>query len=318
MLIFADVARNDEKLDLIMDLSIVIINWNTPALLLQCLDSVYNTKSRFDFEVIVVDNGSSDDSVFLVETRYPAVKLIKNDKNLGFARANNQGLEIGKGRYFLLLNSDTIILPDAIDALIQAADCDPRVGVIGPKLLNMDGSLQKSWASFPSFLSELVGRNFRAWKPVAEIPDTFEVDWIMGACMLVRAETIQDVGKMDEDYFFYSEETDWCFRIKKKNWKIWYLANAQIHHLGGGSTRRGSVIQLVRLYQGKLLYFRKNYGTRASTILRFGLAIVNGLGVVRRLLFINWLTRDASFERIQNQSKLVWYLLRNKYPNTNY
>jgi GT2 family glycosyltransferase len=300
-----------------MDLSIIIISWNTSPLLRQCLDSIYGSGSRFAFEVIVVDNGSTDDSVALVRMHYPTVKLIQNQQNLGFAQANNQGLQSGTGRYFLLLNSDTIVLPGALDALIEAADTEPSVGMVGPKLLNMDGTLQKSWSSFPSFWSEMLGKNFRIRKPVVNSPNTFEVDWIMGACMLVRAETVQSVGKMDEDYFFYSEETDWCFRIKKKNWKIWYITNAEIYHLGGGSTERGSVIQLVRLYQGKLLYFKKNHGSFASTILRLGLALANAVGVLRRLLFVNWLARKASLERIRNQSKLVWYLIKNQYPKTN-
>ena len=300
-----------------MDLSIIIVSWNTSALLLQCLDSIYQTGSGTAFEVIVVDNGSTDDSVSLVEKHYPAVTLIQNPQNLGFARANNQGLQIGTGRYFLLLNSDTIVPPGALEALIGTADAEPTVGVVGPKLLNMDGTLQRSWASFPSFWSEVVGKNFPFRTPVLNRPNTFDVDWIMGACMLVRRETLNDVGKMDEDYFFYSEETDWCFRIKKKNWKIWYITHVEIFHLGGGSTQRGSVIQLVRLYQGKLLYFKKNHGRFASTILRFGLALANAFGVMRRLLFTNWLAREAAFERIRNQSKLVWYLIMNRYPNTN-
>lgn len=300
-----------------MDLTIIIVSWNTVGLLTQCLDSIYKAGSRLEIEVIVVDNGSSDNSVTVVEKQFPQVVLIKNTQNRGFAAANNQGLSIGKGRYFMLLNSDTIVIPGAIDALVELADCNPTVGVVGPKLLNMDGSLQKSWASFPSFFSELVGRNFRSRQPVADTLNIFDVDWIMGACMLVRSETVQDVGMMDEDYFFYSEETDWCFRIKKRNWKIWYITNSEIYHLGGGSAKRSSVIQLVRLYQGKLLYFRKNHGEFVSTLLRFGLAIGNALGVLRRVIFINWLDRKESFERIANQSRLVWYLLRNQYPKTN-
>jgi hypothetical protein len=297
-----------------MDLTIIIVSWNTSGLLSQCLSSIYETGSRFAFEVIVVDNGSTDDSVSMVEERFPAVKLIRNDRNLGFARANNQGLEAGSSRYFMLLNSDTIMLPGVIDTLIEVADQNPNVGIVGPKLLNMNGSLQESWASFPSFLSEVLGQNFRHRRPVHDIPNTFDVDWIMGACMLVSSEMLKDVGKLDEDYFFYSEETDWCFRIKKQNWKIWYTTDTSIYHLGGGSTQRGSVIQLVRLYQGKLLYFKKNHGNFARTLLRFGLALSNMLGVIRRAIFMNWLNREAAFERIANQSKLVWYLLRDRYP----
>lgn len=297
-----------------MDLNIIIVNWNTSGLLAQCLSSIYETGSRYSFGVTVVDNGSTDDSISMVKTRFPAVKLICNERNQGFARANNQGLEIGGSRFYMLLNSDTIMLPEAIDTLIEMADQNPEVGVIGPKLLNMDGSLQQSWSSFPSFLSEVLGQNFSHRTPVPNIANTYDVDWIMGACMLVRAEVLQSAGKLDEDYFFYSEETDWCFRIKKQNWKIWYTTNTAIYHLGGGSTKRGSVIHLVRLYKGKILFFKKNHGDLASTFLRFGLALSNTFGVVRRVIFLNWRNREASFERIANQSKLVWYLLRDRYP----
>ncbi len=299
-----------------MDLSIIIVNWNTSRLLQQCLNSIYSARIRVAFEVIVVDNGSSDGSLSLIAEHFPAVIIIKNDRNLGFARANNQGISVGMGRYFMLLNTDTIVLPGAVDALIQIADRHPELGVVGPKLLNMNNTIQKSWASFPSFLSELVGKNFRIRHPVANSPHAYEVDWIMGACMLVRSATIEEVGKLDEDYFFYSEEIDWCFRIKKKNWKIWYISNAEIYHIGGGSANRARFIQLIRLYQGKLLYFQKYHGSFMTTLLRYGLAVANTLGVIRRLIFFNWLNRQAAAQRIAHQSKLVWCLLWNRYPKT--
>src|SRR6266498_1651131 len=185
-----------------MDLSIIIVNKDTSGLLTQCLNSIYSAGSRFSFEVIVVDNGSSDDSVSLVESNFPDVLLIKNEQNLGFAQANNQGLTIAKGRYFMLLNSDTIMCSGTVDALIETADAHPDVGVIGPTLLNADHTIQKSWASFPSFLSEVLGKNFRVRRPVTNLSQVYEVDWIMGACMLVRSEAVQDVGMMDPDYFF--------------------------------------------------------------------------------------------------------------------
>jgi GT2 family glycosyltransferase len=137
----------------------------------------------------------------------------------------------------------------------------------------------------------------------------------MGAWMLVRAKTVADVGMLDDEYFFYSEELDWCFRIKKKNWKIWYITNAQIYHLGGGSSNRGSLPQLCLLYKGKLLYFQKHHGQVEAVLLRYGLAIGNALGIGRRIILFNWMNRKASFQRIVDQSKLVWYLLRNQYPN---
>jgi len=137
----------------ILDLTIVIVNWNTSELLFQCLNSIYSTSTRFSFEVIVVDNGSRDDSVSMLENKFPAVILIKNAQNFGFAHANNQGLPIARGRYFLLLNSDTIVLPNVFDMLVQTADEHPELGAVGPEILNLDGTVQESWASFPSILS---------------------------------------------------------------------------------------------------------------------------------------------------------------------
>lgn len=298
-----------------LDLSIIIVNWNTSALLLQCLNSIYSSGSRFSFEVIVVDNGSSDDSVSMIGTNFPSVILIKNARNLGFAHGNNQGLSIAKGKYIMLLNSDTIVLPNAFDMLIQIANEHTELGAVGPQILNLDGTVQESWASFPSILSELVGRNFRVRKPVADAPCAFDVDWIMGACMLVKATTVADVGMLDDDYFFYAEEMDWCFRIKKNNWKIWYITNAQIYHLGGGSSHRSSLPQLCLLYKGKLLYFRKHHGKLKTILLRYGFAIGNTLGIARRIILFNWMNRKTALQRIMDQSKLVWYLLWDRYPN---
>lgn len=297
-----------------IDVSIVIVNWNTSGLLLQCLDSVPNTNSKYAIQVIVIDNGSVDDSVSMVEKQFPEVTLIKNDCNMGFARANNQGLKVGNGRYFLLLNSDTIVLPGAVEKLIETADQHPELGVVGPQLLNMDSSIQNSWGSFPSLFSELIGRSFRIRHAVKNVPHAYEVDWVLGACMLVRSQAIADVGQLDDDYFFYSEEIDWCYRIKKRNWKIWYITDAQIYHLGGGSTEVGSLAQLVRLYRGKLLYFQKHHGSFETTLLRLGLALGNSLGIIRRIIFLNWLYRRTALQRILNQSRLVWCLLWDRYP----
>ena len=301
-------------LGLIMDLSIIIVNWNTSELLNQCLNSIYHNSSYYSMEAIVVDNGSSDNSISMIENQFPLVILIKNDRNQGFARANNQGLSIAKGRYFMLLNSDTIVLPGAFDKLIQTADSHPELGVLGPQILNMDGSVQKSWASFPSFFSELIGRNLRIRKPVVSFPSAYEVDWITGACMLVRARTIAEVGLLDDGYFMYSEETDWCLRIKNKGWKIWYLSNAEIYHLGGGSAKRTSLLQLSLLYQNKIRYFNKFYGPTQARLLRYGLALAYFLGLMRRLLLINFTDREEYMDRIRVQYKLIWCLLQNKYP----
>jgi GT2 family glycosyltransferase len=298
-----------------LDVSIIIVNWNTAGLLIQCLDSINKTPPLHSFEIIVVDNASQDESVLLVSQRFPDVTLIVNDDNQGFARANNQGMSAVHGRYLLLLNSDTIVLPGALDRLIQVADSNPQLGVVGPKLLNLDGTLQESWASFPSIFSELTGKNIRNRTPIPDTPNAYEVDWIGGACMLVRCRTVEEVGKLDDGFFFYSEELDWCYRIRKKNWKIWYVTDAEIYHLGGGSASRASFIQLLRLYQSKLRYFSKHHGNLKRNMLRYGLAFGNALGVLRRLVLFNWRDRGVAWQRIVNQTKLVWCLLWDQYPD---
>ncbi len=138
-----------------MDISIIIVNWNTSKLLMQCLESIYRAEPRPTFEIIVVDNGSSDDSISVCAAHFPDIQVISNEQNLGFAKANNQALMVAKGRYLLLLNSDTIVLPGAMDEMVRIADNHAEVGAIGPRLLNMDGTLQYSWSSFPTLWSEI-------------------------------------------------------------------------------------------------------------------------------------------------------------------
>ncbi len=297
-----------------MDISIIVVNWNTAELTLQCLESIYHSKSKLTFEIIVVDNGSTDESVSAISDRFSDVRIITNSENLGFAKANNQGISEGKGRYYLLLNSDTLVLPGALEKMVHIADTDQSIGVVGPKLLNMDDTLQKSWASFPTLLSELLGQNFRFRKKAPQIPDAYEVDWIMGACMLVRSNVIKDVGAMDDDYFMYSEETDWCYRIKRGGWKVIYLSNVAIYHLGGGSASRGSLTQLALLYQSKILFFQKHYGKYLAVVLRYGLAISNTVGLIRRTLFRRGRDKNVVQQRLEAQAKLILCLLKDQYP----
>lgn len=264
------------------DLSIIIINWNTCDLLANCLDSIAHTRGDLDLEIIVIDNASDDGSQAMIRQRYPHVRLIANQANTGFARANNQGLAVSQGRYSLLLNSDTIVLPGSLPALVDIADNYTDSGIIGCKLLNSDGSLQESWASFPTFWSEILGRNFRAGRLVDETHHLYDVDWVGGACLLVRPAAIEAVGGLDESFFMYSEEVDWCFRMRQQGWQVYYLASAKIIHLGGGSASRASTTQLIRLYESKIRFFAKHYGTWQATLLRYSLVFVNILSIFRR------------------------------------
>jgi len=294
-----------------LDLSIIIVNWNTRDLLTRCLQSVYDTMSNLDFEVIVVDNASNDGSQAMVRQRFPQVRLIENDQNVGFASANNQALTVSQGHYSLLLNSDTVVLPHALEKMAQFADAHSEAGIIGCRLLNSDGSLQKSWASFPTFWSEVLGRNFRARRQVEEESLAYEVDWVGGACLLVQPAAINEVGLLDESFFMYSEETDWCFRMRRQGWKVYYLPGVEVIHLGGGSASRANATQLVRLYDSKIRFFRKHYGARQTSLLRYGLAVVNALGLTRRALTwpLQWQRREQVRRRLEAQWKLIWWLL---------
>ncbi|MCB0153707.1 MAG: glycosyltransferase family 2 protein [Anaerolineae bacterium] len=296
-----------------MDLSIIIVNWNTCRLLTQCLTSIYDKVHHYTFEVIVVDNASTDQSVVTIRQQFPQVRLVENNENMGFAGANNQGLAIAQGRYVLLLNSDTIVLPAAFDDMVRFADQHPEAGMIGCKLLNEDGSLQESWAAFPTFWSELTGRLQRHRQLIDETQGVFEVDWVGGACLLARASALATVGFLDDSYFMYSEETDWCFRVRQQGWKIYYLAEAKIIHLGGGSANRASLPQLVRLYESKIRFFDKHYGKVQATSLRYGLALANSVGLIRRALGSfrsSSQQQSESGQRITVQWQLIKHLLR--------
>jgi GT2 family glycosyltransferase len=229
-----------------VDVSVIIVNWNTCDLLRQCLRSVFDQGSS-NHEVIVVDNGSSDDSVNMVRQEFSRVKLLANQKNRGFAAANNQGIGLAKGRYILLLNSDTIILDRAIEKTIVYADKHPDTAVTGCRVLNPDRTLQSSCFMFPSILNwflfstyayrlfprnRFFGREQMTWWMR---DDSREVDVVTGCYMLVRKEALDQVGTMDERFFMYAEETDLCYRFKAKGWKNRFTPDAEIVHIGGAS-----------------------------------------------------------------------------------
>ena len=203
-------------------LTIVIINWNTRGYLLACLDSVEFVTKGFTVETIVVDNGSQDGSQDIVKKNYPWVSLIENKKNFGFAKAANDALRQIKGRYVLLLNPDTQVKEGAIASLISFMDQHPEAGIVGAHLLNADGSKQNSIANFPSLTTELLNKSLLRWLfpkkfpgKERDYPEPIEVDSVIGACMMVRREVLDQVGLLDEDYFLFLEETDWCYRMKK-------------------------------------------------------------------------------------------------------
>ncbi|MFH1371552.1 MAG: glycosyltransferase family 2 protein [Planctomycetota bacterium] len=255
-----------------MDLSIVIVSWNTRDILRNCLRSVFYQTQGIRSEVIVVDNASSDGSAEMVKTEFSQVALIENHDNRGFAVANNQGMALSCGRYLLLLNSDTVVLDDAISKIVAFADNHPEAAVVGCRVLNPDKTLQPTCFMFPSLLNlvlaathlyklfprnKFFGRERMTWW---DRSDTREVDVVTGCCMLVRREAIERVGIMDDAFFMYGEETDWCYRLKFAGWKVMFTPGAQIIHFGKASSSRIKSTMRLQLSGSILIYFKKHKG----------------------------------------------------------
>ncbi|NPU86130.1 MAG: glycosyltransferase family 2 protein [Syntrophaceae bacterium] len=249
-----------------MDLSIVIINWNTRDLLRDCLRSVYGTVRDLAFEIIVVDNGSSDGSAAMLRESFPAVRIVENHENRGFAAANNQAFRIMDGRYALLLNTDAVLTEGAVEALFRFMEGHSDAAMACGQLLNRDGSLQNSIAAFPSLLTlaanmplleilfprRFPSKRYRHAEPV-------QVDSGVGACLLVRRDAMDDAGLLDERYFFYFEETDWAYAMSRKGWKVFHVPAARIYHLQGQSVGTG-IASRMAFYRSRYAFFRKWFG----------------------------------------------------------
>ncbi len=250
-----------------MDLSIIIVNWNTRQLLAECLDSIYASLPDRECEIWVVDNNSKDGSQRMLRELYPEINLIANSCNPGFARANNQAIHQCTGEYILLLNPDTVVKPGALSLLMKFLDEHPQTGAVGPRLINADGSLQISAYPQPTLWREFWRLfhmdNFHPWAlyPMQEWDAAAprQVDVLMGACLMIRRKVLDQIGLFDEDYFMYSEEVDLCCRIRQAGWLINWVPQAVVVHYGGQSTDQVAAEMFLHLYQGKILYFRKHY-----------------------------------------------------------
>lgn len=255
-----------------MDLSIIIVNYNTKGLLRETLESIYKNPTYREFEIIVVDNGSSDGSQEMVKKEFPDVILIENKQNLGFAKANNIGIKIAKGKYILLLNSDTEVLRGTLDSCIDFLEKDEakEIGILGCKVMLPDGKLDLACRrGFPtpknSFfkifgLAKLFPKSrFFAGYNLTYLDEnqSYEVDSVVGAFMLIRREVIDKIGLLDEDYFMFGEDIDFCFRAKQNGFKVYYYADAKIIHHKRGSGRNLKVLSA--FYDSMWIFYRKHY-----------------------------------------------------------
>jgi len=255
-----------------MDISIIIVNWNTRELLKNCLAAIRETVRGLSCEVIVVDNASSDGSIAMLRDSFPDVIVIENTQNRGFGAANNQALLIMKGRYALLLNSDTVLRDQAVERLFSFMESHPEAAMACGQLLNADGSRQNSIASFPTLFTLLMNTSLLEYLCPASFPSKRhncegprEIDSCIGACLMVRKAAIDEVGMFDERYFFFFEETDWALQMRKAGWKSYHVPESKIYHLQGQSIGR-SILSRVEFYRSRYQFLRK-WKSRPSYIL---------------------------------------------------
>lgn len=283
-------------------LSITIVSWNTCEDLRLALQSIDQHRPQDSFEVLVVDNASTDGSAVMVQREFPWVRLIANKENVGFTRGHNQAVWESHGKYLLILNSDTIIQQDALQKLIAFAETNPDVGVIGPRLLNPDGSLQYSCRRFPNLAAAIfrntpLGRLFPQNRYTRDYlmadwdhGTPREVDWVSGAAMFVRREVYERLQGFDERFFMYCEDVDFCYRVWKAGWKVVYYPEAQIVHAIGRSTDRVANKMIRQFHKSMYLFYKKHYARETPLYLRP--FILPGL-IVRASIFILQNYRDA-------------------------
>lgn len=268
-----------------MKLSIVIVNWNTKELLKQCIESIYSETIKIDFEVFVVDNNSEDKSAEMIEklidsNHFQNLHLIKNNENAGFSRANNQAIKKSKGEYILLLNPDTIILDNALEKCISFAEKRPEIGILGCQLLNTDHTIQPSCRKFPSLLSQLIiqlkiHNFFPDISPIIKyLMSDFdhksekEVDQVMGAFFLVKRDVFDKIGLLDENFWIWFEEVDFCKRSKNAGFITYFYPRTHIIHYKAASFDQVlGIKKQIRLNNSMLLYFKKHSSPFAYIII---------------------------------------------------
>jgi hypothetical protein len=307
----ASVAAQAGSSDFPLDVSIIIVSWNTREILRDCLKSVYEQTQGISFEVILVDNASSDGTVSMVRTEFPQVLLTANKDNRGFAAGNNQGFEQARGRYILMLNPDTVVLDQAITKTIRYTDAHPEAGVVGCRVLWPDMRRQNSCFRFHSVgqiaLSSLAffrEHPFFQW-PILH-PDRYlnrdfsleqDVDVVAGCFFLFPRQVLLEVGKLDEDFFIYGEEAEFCHRVHRAGWRVRYFPGAQIIHLYGGSSNQVFHEMSVAKRLAALLFMHKTRGFihawLGNVIMLFGALLRMPLWLIQSLVRRNQKGRNA-------------------------
>jgi len=321
-----------------MDLTISIVSYNTKDLLESCLKSVYESIKKIKFEVIVVDNNSIDGSPRMVKDKFPEVILIENENNAGFAGANNQAFNKSKGRFFLLLNSDTKLLRDTINTMMEFMELHPEVGVTGCQQIRPDASIQPTtnfslnmwtdlWLTFLSLFQwkKLIQNSrirsfvirYLGWIPGRAISSylrhyssgsiPYEVDWVPGVCLLARREAINETGLLDENFFMYGEDVDWCLRMKQRGWRVYFLPGSKVIHYVGQSSRKAFNGVSPLRYKSTFYFFAKYYGRKGVFLLKI---LVIFFILIQEGLFPLFYLLSGKKEELREKSRLRWDLIK--------
>ncbi len=275
-----------ERSKISLDISIIIVSWNVRALLEKTLASIYQETKNITFEVFVVDNSSQDRSAAMVKEKFPQVHLITNKENLGFAKANNQALKYAQGHYYVLLNPDTEIRDEALQKMVAWLDAHKKVGIAGPQLINPDGSIQSSTRGFPIFSSLAITllklhhffqpKSIRKYYQVDfDHKSERSVDQVMGAALFIRKEAVEKIGLLDEKFWIWFEEADWCKRAKNAGWHITFTPLAHIMHVKGESFQQKLSTQKQRWFTASMLHYASKHLPRYHYYLLYPLTKIS-------------------------------------------
>jgi GT2 family glycosyltransferase len=293
-------------------LSFIVVNRNTAELLVRCLDHIFQSDLQPSAQVVVVDNGSSDDSVFRVKERFPQVIVIEAGRNLGFAAAGNRGIQQAKGAFVLLVNTDALLEKSCAQSLLDLMEADPSAGMAGPQLLNADGSFQTSYEAAPTLATETLNRSLLKRLFPAKFPGKSrrpskpeQVETLIGAVMMIRREALERVGGFDEGYFFFMEETDLAVRMRQSGWKVVHHPRARAVHLQGATAKSYQAAARIEFYRSRYHFFCKHYGIRSVRLLK-GVVTANltlnvlGLGLAS-LLTLGRVEEVAAKYRVRSE-----------------
>ncbi|MGH7198614.1 MAG: glycosyltransferase family 2 protein [Candidatus Omnitrophota bacterium] len=312
-------------------LSIIVVNFETPDYTLQCIRSIYANPPACGFEIILIDNGSKDESLDLIRQEAPEVVCIETGANLGFARANNLGISNARGAYVLLLNSDTKILDNCLDRMLDYLIAHADTGAIGPRQLDGEGKLQLSWGSFPTLISEAFRKllHHRLSLNDLKIRDYLEekfagyteVDWVSGSCLMARKDALVNAGLLDGYFFMYFEDIDLCQRIKRLGFKIHYNSDITVVHYGGVSAKKNILQVLVEYRRSQLYFTRKYYGFTGLATLKVLLLLKYGVNLARwsvAFLSDRFLGRETfeSFSKLLLSKKTIELVFKSEPPTT--